>query len=126
MKEADKMINDSLVECMQLLRVRDPMNIDELVCCDEENDDVTMEEYTTNELLSEENDDEMLESVGLEDLDEVNVQQAPTDADSNTVLSMIICKEKVEAIGVVMILLAEHADVEVDARRPLLRLQRRL
>ncbi|KAG2787617.1 hypothetical protein PC129_g22418 [Phytophthora cactorum] len=126
MKEADKMINDSLVECMQLLRVRDPMNIDELVCCDEENDDVTMEEYTTNELLSEENDDEMLESVGLEDLDEVNVQHAPTDADSNTVLSMIICKEKVEAIGVVMILLAEHADVEVDARRPLLRLQRRL
>ncbi|KAG3035078.1 hypothetical protein PC121_g1771 [Phytophthora cactorum] len=126
MKEADKMINDSLVECMQLLRVRDPMNIDELVCCDEENDDVTMEEYTTKELLSEENDDEMLESVGLEDLDEVNVQHAPTDADCNTVLSMIICKEKVEAIGVVMILLAEHADVEVDARRPLLRLQRRL
>ncbi|KAG2782612.1 hypothetical protein JG687_00018215 [Phytophthora cactorum] len=109
------MINDSLVEYMRLLRVRDPMIIDEFVCCDEENDDVTMEEYTTDKLLSEENDDAMLESVGLEDLDEVNVQHAPTDADSNTVLSMITCKEKVEAIGVVMMLLAEHADVEVDA-----------
>ncbi|KAG3090890.1 hypothetical protein PI125_g17573 [Phytophthora idaei] len=111
---------------MRLLRVRDPMNIDEFECCDEENDNVTIEEYTTDELLSEENDDAMLEAVGLEGLDEVNVQHAPTDADSHTVLSMIACKENVEAIGVVMMLLVEHADVEVDARRPLIRLQRRL
>ncbi|KAG3135351.1 hypothetical protein PI124_g18967 [Phytophthora idaei] len=56
---------------MQLLQARDPMSIEEFVCCDEENEDVTMEEYTATELLSEENDDVMLESIDRVGLEEV-------------------------------------------------------
>ncbi|ETI52875.1 hypothetical protein F443_04085, partial [Phytophthora nicotianae P1569] len=117
-READKLLNDEIIECLNRHRVRDPMNIDDFVCNGADRD-TAMESLTKKELLSDSTGLPFIDRAWDEPDDDADTASVQSDTEQTT-------QEKMDAIRSVIFMLLEHQDIDVKLLRDLRKLQLRI
>ncbi|KAE9208594.1 hypothetical protein PF004_g16722 [Phytophthora fragariae] len=119
-QEGDEMLNTTLVVQMRALRIRDPMNIDTVVCNPAE-ENTEMEVMSADDLLSGVCDAALVGSarhIQDDDMEELEVVVTP--------LESLTTADRVDAVRSVIFMLAEHPDVDLKAMEGLRTIQRRV
>lgn len=123
--DADDQLNTSLLAQMHQLRIRDPMDLDDFVCCTAEAD-TEMEALTATALLSEEADAGFL-FTAQESSDSSDF--AESESTSEGVINTqpeISAEGKVDAVRAIIFLLGDHPDLERLVMGGMRTLQQRL
>ncbi|KAK1942309.1 Tigger transposable element-derived protein 6 [Phytophthora citrophthora] len=106
-KEVDSILRGELLSCMERLRVRDPMSVEDFVCNPAE-DDTEIETLTREDLLND-STDELFLSTASENTDLDDTVKGEEAVDTSTELTT---KAKVDAVRSVLFLLPDHPDIE--------------
>ncbi|KAG2818485.1 hypothetical protein PC111_g12291 [Phytophthora cactorum] len=113
------MLNTTLASQMSLLRIRNPMSIDEFVCNPAE-ESTEMEVLSAEDLLSDVCDAALVGSAQYASDDETDEEEAPINP-----LDALTATDRVNAIRSVIFMLSEHPDVDLKAMEGLRTLQQR-
>lgn len=120
--DADDQLNTSLLAQMHQLRIRDPMDLNDFICCTAEAD-TEMEALTATALLSEEADAGFLFTA------QESSDFAESESTSEGVINTqpeISAEGKVDAVRAIIFLLGDHPDLERLVMGGMRTLQQRL